>query len=347
MRYPKFLPEHGTIGFVAPSFGCATEPYKSAFINAQNKLLKQGHGFILGENCYNAKGIGISNTPESCAEELLEMYKDETCDAIISCGGGELMCETIGKLDFEAIGKAEPKLFMGYSDNTNFIFLNTILNDVAGIYGPCAASFGMSEWHECLEDAYKLLKGEELVSKGYDKWEIEGIKDEEHPLAGYNVTEDKVLVYDGTVEENEDGKEAHFEGRLIGGCVDCLTTLTGTRFDKVAEFNEKYKEDGCIWFLECCDLNNMAIRRAFWQMKNAGWFETAKGFIIGRPRIYGEDIMGLDQYEAAAGALRDLNVPIIMDCDFGHLPPAMPLVCGAYAKVDAKNNDIKVTHIFK
>lgn len=28
MRYPEFLAEGGIIGFVAPSFGCATEPYK-------------------------------------------------------------------------------------------------------------------------------------------------------------------------------------------------------------------------------------------------------------------------------------------------------------------------------
>ena len=32
MRYPKFLPVNGTIGFVAPSFGCATEPYYTAFL---------------------------------------------------------------------------------------------------------------------------------------------------------------------------------------------------------------------------------------------------------------------------------------------------------------------------
>ena len=31
MRFPEFLKEHGTIGFVAPSFGCATEPYYTAF----------------------------------------------------------------------------------------------------------------------------------------------------------------------------------------------------------------------------------------------------------------------------------------------------------------------------
>ena len=33
----------------------------------------------------------------------------------------------------------------------------------------------------------------------------------------------------------------------------------GTPYDKVNEFNEKYQEDGIIWFLESCDLNIMAI----------------------------------------------------------------------------------------
>ena len=52
MRYPKFLPEKGTIGFVAPSFGCATEPYYTAFLNAQKKFQKMGYGLDLGPNCY-------------------------------------------------------------------------------------------------------------------------------------------------------------------------------------------------------------------------------------------------------------------------------------------------------
>lgn len=31
MRYPHFLACNGNIGFVAPSFGCATEPYITGF----------------------------------------------------------------------------------------------------------------------------------------------------------------------------------------------------------------------------------------------------------------------------------------------------------------------------
>lgn len=49
MRYGKFLPEKGTIGFVAPSFGCNIEPYRSAFINAQKIWEQQGYGFSFVE----------------------------------------------------------------------------------------------------------------------------------------------------------------------------------------------------------------------------------------------------------------------------------------------------------
>ena len=45
MRFPENLKKGGTIGFVAPSFGCTTEPYKSAFANAQKKWKEMGYTF--------------------------------------------------------------------------------------------------------------------------------------------------------------------------------------------------------------------------------------------------------------------------------------------------------------
>ena len=38
MRYPSFIEKGNTIGFVAPSFGCAGEPYYSAFQNSLKKM---------------------------------------------------------------------------------------------------------------------------------------------------------------------------------------------------------------------------------------------------------------------------------------------------------------------
>ena len=129
---------------------------------------------------------------------------------------------------------------------------------------------------------------------------------------------------------------------LLGGCLDCLSILCGTKFDQVEQFNEKYKEDGILWFLESCDLNPMGIRRALWQLDEAGWLKYTKGFLIGRPYCYGEDFFGMDQYMAVLGILSKYNVPVIMDVDIGHLPPMMPLVCGSKAKVKVEGNSIKI-----
>ena len=153
MRYPAFLPPNGTLGFVAPSFGCATEPYKSAFLNAQKIWEKEGYRILTGPNCYVESGIGISNTPSACGKELQDFYCMQENDCLISCGGGELMCEILDYVDFEKIKEAEPKWYMGYSDNTNMTFLLATLCDVASVYGPCASAFGMEPWHPALYDA--------------------------------------------------------------------------------------------------------------------------------------------------------------------------------------------------
>ena len=109
MRYPEFLKEKGTIGFVAPSFGCATEPYISAFANARRHFGELGYGISLGPNCFLDRGIGISNEPRLCAQELNDSYLDEGSDVLISCGGGELMCEILPYVDFEKLALANPK----------------------------------------------------------------------------------------------------------------------------------------------------------------------------------------------------------------------------------------------
>ena len=338
MRYPKFLPEGGTIGFVAPSYGCNIEPYRSAFDHAKEIFQEMGYRTQSGPNCYKGCGIGISNTPEECGKELMNYYCTDENDVLISCGGGELMCEDLPFVDFEVLKEAAPKWYMGYSDNTNMTFLLTILCDTASIYAPCVAAFGMEPWHPAIEDAFAVITGKKLTVTGYDNYEKESLKDEENPLLPYNVTEP-------CIRRKVPDEDIRMEGRLIGGCLDVLTLLLGTKYDRVKEFVEKYRKDGIIWFMEACDLNTMGIRRALWQMEQAGWLSHVKGFLIGRPLCHGEEFLGLDQYEAVTGILGKYNVPIIMDLDIGHIPPAMPLVCGSYAKVESVGNDISIEMI--
>ena len=362
MRYPDFLKTNGKIGFIAPSFGCAAlEPYHSRFNSALDFFEAQGYSTIVGGNVYLEDGIGKSTTPEKCGTEINDFFINDKSDIIISVGGGETMCEDLDYVDFGAIASAKPKWFLGYSDNTNLIFTLPTLCDTAAVYGPCASSFGMRPVHPYLTDAFDFLCGRETEFKNFDKWEKEGKASEEMPLATVNATEAFALsVYYNDVfyysDENNipdnvksfpiDTEKFHFSGRMLGGCLDILTVLCGTKFDQVKKFNEKYAEDGIIWFLESCDLNSLSTLRSLWQLENAGWFEKVKGFLIGRPLHYNEKYFGIDCREATIRILKKHNVPIILDIDLGHLPPQMPIVSGAVGDVNAVGNSASIKYYF-
>ncbi len=358
MNYPKFLNPGGGIAFIAPSFGCATEPYLSDFDSALEEFKKAGYKTVLGPNCYKDEGIGISNTPEKCAAEVMDFFTNDKSDVIISCGGGELMCEILPFVDFEKIMASEPKWFMGYSDNTNLTFLLNTLCDRASIYSVCASKFAAGH-HQCVDDAFSVLCGKKNAVSNYDKW----FKDHYDEPSGddedtakpepmetyvnektgdvYDVYEYRQFLYMG----NKAVDKVNLSGRLIGGCMDCLINLAGTEFDRAADFADRYKDDGIIWFLESCDLGVMSIRRALWQMENAGWFKNVKGFLIGRPLRFDDTFGDFDHYDAVLGILGKYNVPILMDLDIGHQFPQMPVISGAYANVKASGNSFNMEFV--
>lgn len=337
MIYPEFLSKNGRIGFVAPSFGCATKPYSDCFDAALKYFNRLGYKTVEGPNCRVMEGDGKSNTPEKCGEEINLFFQNNLSDVIISCGGGETMCEDLPFIDFAGIKEAKPKWYMGYSDNTNLTFLLPTICDIAAIYGPCVSEFGMNPLHPAVEDALSLLTGKKLVMKNYDGWESEQTKSEDNPFATYNINEPYRQIISGNK-----ASAGMFEGRLIGGCMDVLSLLVGTKFDHVRAFNERYEEDGIIWFIEACDFNCMSVRRALWQMEQAGWFEHVRGFLIGRPVNYSDTFMDFDMHKAVDGILSKYDVPIIMDLDIGHMSPQMPLISGCFATVRTKENSISI-----
>lgn len=327
MRYPKFLNQGDEISFVATSFGATLEPYSKRVNSAKRKFEKLGYRVNVAGNV-NKEDLGyLATYPADMAKEFTDIYINSDSKLLLSVGGGEMQFETLSYFDFEKLKNAEPKWFDGFSDNTNYSFLFPTLLDVAAIYGHCAGSFGMYNWHQSILDDYNLFTGKNFVLNGYGKFQLRSSAyNKKHPLSGYNLKQEtKITAYPSD--------EINFEGRLLGGCLDILSLLCGTKYDKVKEFNKKYASDGIIWFIEACDLTPVGIRRVLIQLRDAGWFDTAKGFIIGRSANAFNNIdFGLDRI-SACDVLKDLNVPILIDADLGHLPPSMPIICGAYGKV--------------
>ena len=331
MRTPPFLSTASTISLVAPSFGCNIEPYFSRLEAAIDNFRRWGYQVKVGPNVYLADGEISSASPEERAKEFTEAYLDEETDLILSVGGGELMCEMLPYLDFAAIKDAAPKWFMGFSDNTNLAFLLPLLADVKAIYGPNAPSFYERKPRVNQADALRLLSGGNRV-KGYPKWTFGNKKEDPYlKLCSYR-RPNKIegVNYLGPVH-----------GTLLGGCLDCLLTLCGTKFDKVVDFT---KDKPMIFFLECCDLNPLSFRRGLFQLKEAGWFQTAKLFIFGRPLHYDETMFGMGFKEAALSVLGELNVPMIFNAPLGHLPPSLPFIEGAEASVELGFDGLEVVY---
>lgn len=348
IKIPPFLPPNGTIGITAPSFGCTTEPYASKFKTAVKILSDKGIKTITGRTVGLSDGKGISTAPETCARELEDFYGNNSVQAIISAGGGEMMCETASFIDFQKLKDLPPKWFMGYSDNTNFIFPLLTISHTASIYGPCISGLG-KKWEHSERDAFDILCGTKNSVEGYDRFqspEADKAPANNFEEYTYDLDRKKILTTcmpspKGLVKAGSE--EIKMEGILAGGCLDCLANMCGTTLDNVRNFNSELEDQKVLWVLESCDANPMELRRQVWHLKNAGWFEKAAGFLIGRPLAsFEQEFMGVNQYNAVTDILSDIGVPVILDCDIGHIDPAMPLIMGAHSTICVKENEISV-----
>lgn len=337
MKYPSFLQKNDLIGLPAPSNGMKEED-REKFENAIKKFEKQGFLFEISKNAFNRNEF-VSAEAIKRADEFSSMWKNEKIKGLISLGGGEFMMEILPFLQSKEFANATPKWFQGFSDNTilNHYLLTHL--DCASIYHYNFKYFGAKKWHESLFDSFDCLTGKKLTFHNYKKFQ-EKREENEKPLACFNLT--KKVKWEILTNE----KEVCFQGRAVGGCIDVLLMYLGTNYDKTQEFLAKYKDDGFVWFLESCDLDARATKRALWQFKENNWFKNVKGFVFGRP-LMGESCEKLTNKSAILSMLKEFDVPIIFGADLGHKPPIIPIIMGSKAKVECNGKKAKVEFLLK
>ena len=339
MRYPEFLKEGGTIGYLAPSFGVTGQPYTDQYFEAKRKFEEMGYNVVEAESVHSMLKV-TSATAEKRAEEFMQMYLDDSIDFINSVAGGEVMLDMLPHVDFHQLIHAKPKFYMGYSDNTNLTFLLNTICDTASLYGSNVENFGMARWYRSLRESYEIMTGKRLYQKSYKKYAINDASHEEgKSLCGYDLTEENI-VYTST------GEDMVLKGRLIGGCLDVLLPLIGTPYDQVAEFTERYREDGILFYLEACDLSPVGVYRALFQLKEAGWLDGCSGILFGREAVR-EPFFGFTFEEAIHQMLDDTGIPFAYEMDFGHIPPSWTIISGALATVKITDHKAKISYKLK
>lgn len=332
MIYPNFVNKKSIIGVTATSDGVVDELDITRFKNAKKKLEELGYGVKFTKNVFMADEKGRSSSGTERGLEFNELVANKNVDVIIAAKGGNFLNEMLEFVDYENIVN-NPKWFQGYSDNTGLVHTLTTKYDIATIYGSNFGEFGMDVWHKSVSDNLSVLEGSNIVQTSFDMYQKE-LTDRITGLEGYECDEKVVWKIDANTLKYTD--KVKISGRLLGGCLDVLLFLQGTKYDGTLDFIEKNKEDGIIWYLESFDISGENIMMFLWKLKEIGWFKYTKGFMFGRPLFY-KEFTNTSYEEAVLYALGELDVPILFDVDFGHRGPRMTIINGAIATIECNH----------
>ncbi|WP_099467167.1 S66 family peptidase [Konateibacter massiliensis] len=332
MRYPRLLKKGDTIGVCAPSSGVA--PYLHGVLEHAVKNVEQlGYKVILTDSVRHDEKM-VSADAKTRAKEFMELYMNEKVRAIIPPYGGEFLMDMLPHLDFDELSKLEAKWICGYSDITTLLLPLTLVSDIATVHGSSFMNMGFKNIDPSDLFLYNLLSEDKTIQHSSEKYG-------EFCNYGDETGETYILDKETLVIPIGGSPEGSFSGRMIGGCMDVLCPLIGTRFADTSAFFEKYKNDGFIWALESCNMNSTQLYRAFWQMRQNGWFLHCKGLLIGRPYGYSQQ-QDFNLADAFRLAFDGMDIPILFGCDIGHIPPQIQLINGSFATVEFKDNKMKI-----
>ena len=329
MKIPKSIKKMDTIGVCAPSSGII-DNFKLKRLNSAIKNFNE-----LGYKIVESKSVrcdinGQSTDAKTRAKEFMDMYLSNNIDAIICAAGGDFLVEMLPYIDFNKIANSNAKWVQGFSDITGLIFSLTTMCDIATIYGPNFGMFGMIPMYKDLTNSIKFLEGKDFIQNSFEKYQDGYMSFENNERFEYNLN--KNVEWTNLLG----GANVQIEGRLIGGCLDVLLNIVGTKYDRVKEYIERYKYDGILWYLESCELTGEQIIRGLFELKEAGWFNYTKGFVFGRYGVY-SSANGINYYDAIKRQLQDINVPIIADVDIGHKSPQLTIANGLKARISSKD----------
>ncbi|MEU1704241.1 S66 peptidase family protein [Streptomyces sp. NPDC005706] len=323
VRYPRPLRPGDRIGVTSPSSGVAKE-LRGRLDVAIRDLEARGYEVVVGR-CMDGS-THVSAPAAERAAELTGMLTDPAVRAVVPPWGGETAVDLLPLLDFEAIGRAEPTWVVGWSDISTIITPLTLLTGVATVHGnnlmdtPYRTPEGLLSWL----DVVTAPQGQPLAQTPPGRHRATGWDD----YALYPEIRDLTLDTAGTWTRLDGTGDVDVEGRLIGGCIETLVNLAGTRLLDTRSFADG---DDLLVYVEACEDNAYTICRNLHGMRLAGFFDRAAAVLVGRTKA--PDGRTLTQHEAVLDALGPLGVPIVADVECGHVPPYLALVNGARGRV--------------
>ncbi len=336
---PRKLKRGDVIGIIAPSGGLsALVPHR--LDAAKKNLEKLGFKVRLFPTT-RMNFEGKAGTKKQRIKDIHDAFKDSNVKAIMCAIGGLSNNEIIPSLNYELIRK-NPKIFIGYSDNT---LLHYAFQKKAGIltfYGPCAITqFG--EYPDVLkytkESFIKILIDIEypIRIKPSDAWTDEIL----------DWFEKKNRERSRKLKKNEGYtwlRKGKAKGKIVGGCLYSILQLVGTDYD--LDYSDK------ILFIELPEGQDFMrgepieyVESQILDLKNKGILKKIKGLIVGRPYKYiKEDEKRFKK--ALIESTAEYGFPILYGVDIGHTDPMMTLPLGVDITMDSENDFFRIDEAY-
>jgi len=324
-QFPKPLTKGDTIAVTAPSSGVEVQMH-GVLKKALQNVEKMGFKVIFGETVWTEKKAR-SDTKEKRAGEFMHFILDDNVDVIMAPWGGSFLMEILPLLDWKKLKNAKPKWIMGYSDISTLLFAYT-LNTLH------ASAHGTNFFEQSFENVDTTTAKWSDVLGLHEGQSIKQVSSENYQSSWDNVLKNPGIGFDldsPTEWKTFGEKSLSFSGRPIGGCLNTISIIAGTKYTPFEHFRLNAKE-GLVWYLEWTGLNARQVQRELWKLNELGWFKNTNGVIIGRPSN-SSPLKDFTYVDALQEIFQPLNIPVIYDADIGHVPPQITLINGAYAEV--------------
>jgi len=340
IQYPRPLCPGDTIAVTAPSFGVGVNGHARLDIVIEH-LRSQGYQVIEG-NCVRGNRKGASAPAEERAAELMRFLSDDQISAVFPPCGGELAIQILPFLDFEKLATLPPKWMLGFSDISTILTPLTLLSGWATAHGPNLMGLPPNQTDPLTLKAMCVLQTKSGST-------IEQYSSALHQVPDYTTIPISYLSTETTwkVFGAKPATEVRMKGRLIGGCLDRITRLAGTKYGNIPAFVTENKMDGVILYLENGGLRPGELARAMMGIKMNGWFDSLAGVLVGRNS--GQDAGSdeeLSYLDVLRSTLSGLSCPILVDVDIGHMAPQLTLINGAVAEVAVVNGAAVISQEF-
>jgi muramoyltetrapeptide carboxypeptidase len=274
---PARLHDGAKIGIVSPAYWLEGERLQRAVAVFEN----EGFDVVVGRSTRLRQDI-FAGSPEERAADIMAMFADPGIDAIVCARGGYGGNRVLPLLDYDAI-RANPKIFVGYSDTTGALASIAQRSGLVTFHGPMLTTWGKHTVDYNMATLRRVLSG----------------------AAGVRV--DAPAECPARVLRPGIGR-----GPLWGGNLTLINARLGTA--------DQIDLDGAILLIEDIDEKLYAFDRMLLHLRATGSLERLAGLIVGEMLEMGDSDVpfGKDADEIVLDVCGDLEIPIISNFPCGH-----------------------------